>query len=70
MSASAFIARLKGRRDMNRRTAQLHPDPDAARHAVIRALAYELALQDAEELLLRAPAEEPGAPARSGPPAT
>lgn len=44
----ALQKRLEGRRDMNRRTAELHPDREARLVSEARAQAYECALGDLE----------------------
>ena len=49
-----LITRLQDRRDLNLRTASLHPDALARMFAENRAKAYENAIQDARELVKQA----------------
>ena len=43
-----YIERLRDRREMNLKTAAMHPEPEARRDAQIRADAYAMALLDLE----------------------
>jgi hypothetical protein len=50
--STALERRLMGRLELNRRTAETHPDPTARQTASVRADAYETALIDLRELLV------------------
>ena len=50
-STLRVIGCLEGRRDMNLRTAALHPDPSVRAEALARAAAYRQAAEDVAELL-------------------
>lgn len=47
----AFLTRLQGRRDMAQGTAEKHPDTAVQASAKARAMAYDVALDDAVALL-------------------
>jgi hypothetical protein len=45
-----LVERLRDRREMNLKTAAMHPEPEARRDAKIRADTYELVLLDIENI--------------------
>jgi hypothetical protein len=53
LDAQSLVDRLNGRRQMNLHTAGIHPDATARATALLRAQAYEQAVEDVEELCPR-----------------